>query len=31
VQRTIGCLKTRGIKDENITIQAITTNQLYAP
>ena len=29
VQRTIGRLKTRGIKDENITIQAITTNQLY--
>jgi hypothetical protein len=31
VQRTIGRLKTRGISDENITIQAITTNQLYAP
>ena len=31
VQRTIGRLKARGIKDENITIQAITTNQLYGP
>jgi hypothetical protein len=29
VQRTIGRLKARGIKDENITIQAISTNQLY--
>lgn len=31
VQRTIGRLKARGIKDENITLQAITTNQIYGP
>ncbi len=31
VLKTIGRLKSRGIKDENITLQAITTNQIYGP
>jgi uncharacterized protein len=31
VQRTIGRLKTRGIADSNITVQAITTNPQYGP